>query len=112
MGKIDKPRVKVEAYGLAKARKALGLTGAELAALTGKQKHYLYMLEGLTRSPSPALQAAILEHLPGYAWGDVFRYVVLLPEDLPTDTLYIEHSGNGLKVVSLDGVGAEEVRAH
>jgi len=95
MGKNRKPTVKVEAYGLARAREATGLTPAELAELTGKRTHYFYMLESLKRSPSPDLQEAILEHLPGYDWDDVFRLVLVLPENPLSDTLYIEQGSNG-----------------
>jgi len=95
MGKNRKPTVKVEAYGLARAREATGLTPAELAELTGKRTHYFYMLESLKRSPSSDLQDAILEHLPGYDWEDVFRLVLVLPENPPTDILYIEQRNDG-----------------
>lgn len=90
-----KPVVKVEAYGLARAREGTGLTPAELAELTGKRTHYFYMLESLKRSPSSGLQKAILEQLPGYDWDDVFRLVLVLPENLPTDTLHIQQGSNG-----------------
>ena len=106
MGKNRKPTVKVEAYGLARAREATGLTPAELAELTGKRTHYFYMLESLKRSPSADLQEAILEHLPGYDWDDVFRLVLVLPENPPTDTIYIEQGKNGRRKISL---GKEEV---
>ena len=96
-----KPVVKVEAYGLARVREDTGLTPAELAELTGKRTHYFYMLESLKRSPSSGLQKAILEHLPGYNWDDVFRVVVVLPENPPTNTLYIEQGSNGRRKISL-----------
>jgi len=101
MGQNRKPTVKVEAYGLARAREATGLTPAELAELTGKRTHYFYMLESLKRSPSSDLQEAILEHLPGRDWDDVFRLVLVLPENPPTDTLYIEQVNNGRRKVLL-----------
>jgi len=105
MGKNRKPTVKVEAYGLTRAREDTGLTPAELAELTGKRTHYFYMLESLKRSPSADLQEAILEHLPGYDWDDVFRLVLVLPENPPTDTIYIEQGKNGRRKISL---GREE----
>lgn len=95
MSKNRKPTVKVEAYGLTRARENTGLTPAELAELTGKRTHYFYMLESLKRSPSSALQETILEHLPGYDWDDVFRLVLVLPENPPSDILYIEQGSNG-----------------
>jgi len=101
MGKNKKPTVKVEAYGLAEAREDTGLTPAELAELTGKRTHYFYMLESLKRSPSSDLQEAILEHLPGYDWDDVFRLVLVVPENPPTDTIYIEQEDNGRQKISL-----------
>ena len=101
MGKNRKPSVKVEAYGLTRARENTGLTPAELADLTGKRTHYFYMLESLKRSPSSDLQEAILEHLPEYDWNDVFRFVIVLPENLPTNTLYIEQRSNGRRKILL-----------
>ena len=95
MGKDRKPTVKVEAYGLTRAREDTGLTPAELAELTGKRTHYFYMLESLKRSPSSDLQEAILEHLPGYDWDDVFRLVLVVPENPPTDTIHIKQGDNG-----------------
>jgi transcriptional regulator with XRE-family HTH domain len=106
MGNNRKPTVKVEAYGLTRAREDTGLTPAELAELTGKRIHYFYMLESLKRSPSADLQDAILEHLPGYEWDDVFRLVLVVPEDPPTSTLYIEQGKNGRQKISL---GKEEL---
>jgi hypothetical protein len=94
MGKDRKPTIKVEAYGLTRAREDTGLTPAELAELTGKRTHYFYMLESLKRSPSSDLQEAILEHLPGYNWDDVFKLVLVLPKNPPSDTLYIEQESN------------------
>ena len=108
MGKNRKPVVKVEAYGLTRAREEAGLTPAELAELTGKRTHYFYMLESLKRSPSSDLQEAILDHLPGYDWDDVFRFVLVLPENPPTDTLYIEQGGNGRWKVPLRKGAVEE----
>jgi len=95
MRKNRKPTIKVEAYGLTRAREDTGLTPAELAELTGKRTHYFYMLESLKRSPSADLQEAILEHLPGYDWDDVFRLVFMLPENTPTDTIYIHGENQG-----------------
>jgi len=95
MRKNRKPTIKVEAYGLTRAREDTGLTPAELAELTGKRTHYFYMLESLKRSPSSDLQEAILEHLPGYDWDDVFRLVFMLPENTPTDTIYIHGENQG-----------------
>jgi transcriptional regulator with XRE-family HTH domain len=95
MRKNRKPTIKVEAYGLTRAREDTGLTPAELAELTGKRTHYFYMLESLKRSPSADLQEAILEHLPGYDWDDVFRLVLMLPENTPTDTIYIHGENQG-----------------
>jgi len=105
MGKNRKPTVKVEAYGLTRAREDTGLTPAELAELTGKRTHYFYMLESLKRSPSADLQEAILEHLPGYDWDDVFRLVLVLPENSPFDTLYIEQAQNGRWRIPLHSEG-------
>ena len=101
MAKNRRPTIKVEAYGLTKAREDIGLTPAELAELTGKRTHYFYMLESLKRSPSLDLQEAILEHLPGYDWGDVFRLVLVLPENPLIDVLYIEQGKNGRRKISL-----------
>jgi len=95
MRKNRKPTIKVEAYGPTRAREDPGLTPAELAELTGKRTHYFYMLESLKRSPSADLQEAILEHLPGYDWDDVFRLVFMLPENTPTDTIYIHGENQG-----------------
>jgi len=39
MGGSRKPTIKVEAYGLTRAREATGLTLAELAKLTGRETH-------------------------------------------------------------------------
>jgi len=108
MGKNRKPTVKVEAYGLTRAREDTGLTPAELAELTGKRTHYFYMLESLKRSPSSDLQDVILDHLPGYDWDDVFRLVLVLPENPPTDTIYIERGKNGRRKVSLGREEPEE----
>jgi len=108
MRKNRKPTIKVEAYGLTRAREATGLTPAELAELTGKRTHYFYMLESLKRSPSSDLQDTILEHLPGYDWEDLFRLVLVLPENPPTDTLYIERGRNGRREISLGREDAEE----
>jgi len=109
MGKNRKPTGKVEVYGLARAREHTGLTPAELAELTGKRTHYFYMLESLKRSPSSGLQDTILEHLPGYDWEDVFRLVLVLPENPPTDTIYIEQKNNSHWKIPLhnDGDGQE-----
>ncbi len=101
MGKNRKPTLKVEAYGLTRAREDIGLTPAELAELTGKRTHYFYMLESLKRSPSSDLQEAILEHLPGYDWDDVFRFVIVLPENCPTNTLYVEPHNDVRRKISL-----------
>ena len=101
MARNRRPTLKVEAYGLAKARKNTGLTPAKLAELTGKSTHYFYMLESLKRSPSSDLQEAILEHLPGYDWGDVFRLVLVLPENPLIEVLYIEQGENGRRKISL-----------
>lgn len=107
MGKNRKPTVKVEAYGLTRAREGTGLTPAELAELTGKRTHYFYMLESLKRSPSSDLQDAILEHLRGYQWDDIFRFVIVLPENPPTDILYMEQRSNGRWKISLGKEGTE-----
>jgi len=105
MGKNRKPSVKVEAYGLAEARENTGLTPAELAELTGKRTHYFYMLESLKRSPSSDLQEAILEHLPGYDWDEVFRLVIVLPKKPPTNVLYIQQAQNGRWRIPLHSEG-------
>jgi transcriptional regulator with XRE-family HTH domain len=89
MERVAKPVLRVEAYGLAQAREALGITQADLARRTGKRVNYFYMLEALKRWPSQALQNAILEHLPGYRWDELFRLVLVLPVDLPTNSLNV-----------------------
>ena len=93
-----KPTLRVEAYGLARAREALGLTQAELAQRTGKRANYFYMLEALKRWPSQTLQEEILKHLPGYAWEDVFRLVLVLPEEPPTATLVVRRDSQSWQV--------------
>ena len=98
MSGVTKPTLRVEAYGLARARESLKLTQAELARRTGKQVNYFYMLEALKRWPSRALQEAILKHLPGYAWEDVFRLVLVLPDEPPTATLYVRHNSQSWQV--------------
>jgi len=98
MAAVIKPTLRVEAYGLARARESLALTQAELAQRTGKRVNYFYMLESLKRWPSRSLQEDILKHLPGYAWEDVFRLVLVLPEEAPTDTLHVRQNGEAWEV--------------
>jgi len=98
MAGVTKPILRVEAYGLARARESLKLTQAELAQRTGKRVNYFYMLESLKRWPSHALQEDILEHLPGYAWEDVFRLVLVLPEEPPTATLHVRRDSQSWEI--------------
>lgn len=105
MAAVRKPVLRIEAYGLGHAREALGVTQAELAQWTDKRVNYFYMLEALKRWPSQALQEAILQHLPGYKWGDIFRLVLIVPEEQPTDTLYIRRDGQswGVSLINSEG---------